>query len=392
MSNNYIDATGLHTQSVPEIVAALEASFREIYGDAINLEVNSPDSQMINLFAQAVGDTLDCITQVYNSFNPDLAVGVVLDQRCSINGVVRRGATFTRTNVTIVVDRPVTLTGINTDPTSPFKVQDLTANIFSLEETVSFPSAGSYVVGFISDVPGAIETVPNTMTVITTVTLGVISVNNPDNATTRGVNQESDVSLRLRRQQSVSLPSQGYLSGLQGALLSLDNVLDCKVYENDTSIINSFGISPHSIYAVVDGGDDDEIATTIYNKRNAGCGMDGDTIVLVPQVNGFDIPIKFQRPAYEDLYIQLTVTSLEPTHLIDEEYIKDYLFDALNYIIYEPADFTTITALVRQADPLAVVAAGGVSADGLTFDPYLYPASIASRFLVSTSRINVIVV
>lgn len=392
MSNNYVDSTGLHTQTVPELVAALEASFKEIYGDAINLAVNSPDSQMINLFAQAVGDTLDCITQVYNSFNPDTAVGVVLDQRCAINGVVRRGATFTRTNVSITVDRPVTLDGINTNPTTPFKVQDLTANIFSLESTVSFSAAGTYPVVFISDVPGAIETIPNTITVITTVTLGVTAVNNPDNAISTGVDQESDVSLRLRRQQSVSLPSQGYLAGLQGALLGLDNVLDCKVYENDTSIFDSNGISPHSIFVVIDGGDDDEIARVIYNKRNAGCGMDGSTIVTVAQVNGFSIPIQFQRPTYENLYIQLTVTSLEPTHIIDEEYLKEYLFDNLNYLIYEPADFTTITALVRDADQFAVVANGGVSNDGITYEPYLYPSSIASRFLVSTSRINIIVV
>lgn len=392
MSNNYVDSTGLHTQTVTELVTALEDGFKTIYGDSINLAVNSPDSQMINLFAQAVGDTLDCMTQVYNSFSPDTAVGVVLDQRCAINGVVRKGATFTRTNVTITVDRPVTLYGIDTNPTEPFKVKDLTANIFALEATTSLPSAGVYVREFIAEIPGVIETIPNTIVVVETVTLGVLSVNNPDNAIVTGENQESDVALRLRRAQSVSLPSQGYLPGLQGALAGVANVVDVKVYENDTSVTDSNGIPGHSIYCVVDGGDIDDISQVIYNKRNAGCGMKGDIVVLVDQVNGFKLPIKFSRPIYEDLYIRMTLTSLEPTHLIDENYIKEYLYNNISYTIYEPADFTTITAAVRAADQYAVVVDGGVSYDGITYESYLYPQDIAGRFLVSESRIDIIVV
>lgn len=392
MSNNYVDSTGLHTQTVGELVAALEAAFKQIYGPSINLNVNSPDSQMINLFAQAVGDTLDCVTQVYNSMNPDAAMGVVLDQRCAINGVTRRGASFTRTNVEITVDRPLTLQGLNDAPDAPFTVQDLTANKFGLEVTTSFPSAGTYTREFISLVPGAIETMPNTITVVTTITLGVTAVNNPDNAITTGTNQETDPALRFRRTASVALPSQGYLEGLTGALLTLDNVTDVKVYENDTSVIDEYGIPPHSIFAVVDGGSNAEIADVIYNKRNAGCGMKGDVVVIKSMINGFNMPIKFQRPTYENLYIRMTLTSLEDTHIIDEEYIKQYLFENIVYKIFEPADFTTITAAVRAADQYAVVVNGGVGFNSVTYTSYLYPNSISSRFLVSTARIDVIVV
>jgi uncharacterized phage protein gp47/JayE len=392
MSNNYVDSTGLHTQTVSQLVTALETAFRTIYGPTINLNVNSPDSQMINLFAQAVGDTLDCVTQVYNSMNPDTAMGVVLDQRCAINGVTRRGASFTRTNVNITVDRPLTLLGLTDAPDAPFTVQDLTANRYGLELTTSFPSAGTYTREFISLVPGAIETMPNTITVITTITLGVTAVNNPDNAITTGTNQETDIALRFRRTASVALPSQGYLEGLTGALLTLDNVADVKVYENDTSVFDEYDIPPHSIFAVVDGGNDIEIADVIYNKRNAGCGMKGDNIVIKTMINGFTMPIKFQRPTYENLYIRMTLTSLEDTHIIDEEYIKQYLFANISYKIFEPADFTTITAAVRSADQYAVVVNGGVSSDDITYESYLYPESISSRFLISIPRIDIIVV
>jgi len=388
---NYVDSTGLHTQSVTEIVTTLSDGFRGIYGANINLNANSPDAQMINLFAQALIDTLESIAQVYNSFNPDTAVGVVLDQRCAINGVIRKGASYTRTNVVVTTDRNVTLSGVDTNPTNPFTVQDLTGNKFALETTVSI-AAGNHTLEFISVVPGQIETIPNTITVITTVTLGVTAVNNPDSAISTGQNQETDIELRLRRTQAVALPSQGYLPGLTGALLGLNNVIDVKVYENDTSATDIYGIPSHSIWAIVDGGDNTEIAQVIYNKRTAGCGMKGSVLVSLPQVNGTDFVVKFDRPVYENLYISLTIESLSPTHLIDPDYLKQIIYDQISYTIYQPADYTAITTVVKEADSYAVVISGGVSNDGITFEPFLYPASLSGRFLLSLSRINITVI
>lgn len=388
---NYVDSTGLHTQTVTEIVTNLQDGFKAIYGANINLNANSPDAQMINIFAQAMVDTLEAIAQVYNSFSPETAVGSVLDQRCAINGVVRKGASFTRTDVDVVVDRPVTLLGIDTNPDNAFIIQDLTANKFALQNTVSL-TAGTHTLEFISVVPGQIETIPNTITVITTVTLGVTGVNNPNSAISTGENQETDIELRLRRSQAVSVPSQGYLPGLTGALLGLTNVVDVKVYENDSNTTDIYGIPGHSIWAIVDGGADSDIAEIIYNKRNAGCGMKGSEIVMISQVNGLDFAVKFDRPVYENLYVSLTIESISPTHLIDADYLKQVIYDQISYTIYQPADYTAITTVVKEADPYAVVVSGGVSSDGLTFVPFLYPTTLASRFLLSIPRINITVI
>jgi len=388
---NLVDSTGLQTDTVTDLVTALETGFRSIYGADINLNVNSPDAQMINLFAQAVIDTLDCITQVYNSFNPNLATGVVLDQRVAINGLVRSGATFTRTNVAVTTDRSVTLNGVDLYPTTAFTVSDSTGNKFFLENTVSL-LAGVHSLSFVSAVPGQIETTPNTINTITTITLGVTAVNNPDSAIITGQNQETDVALRLRREVSVALPSQGYLEGLTGALLGLSNVAYAVVYENDSSTTDANGIPGHSIWCVVDGGSNADIAEVIYNKRNAGCGMYGSVLVSVPQVNGFDFIVKFDRPVYENIYIEMTVESIKPTHTIDTEYLKQVVYDSIVYGIYEPADYTEITTVIKQADPLAVVLSGGVSLDDITYVPFLYPTTLAGRFLLSLNRINIIAV
>lgn len=132
MTSNYVDSTGLNLQQLADIVTELENGFKAIYGSDINVGANSPDGQMINLFAQAKIDILDCISQVYNSFSPTSAIGVALDQRCALNGVVRKGATKTTTNVTVTTDREVSLLGLSAGAGTPFTSKDLAGNKFYL--------------------------------------------------------------------------------------------------------------------------------------------------------------------------------------------------------------------------------------------------------------------
>jgi uncharacterized phage protein gp47/JayE len=334
---------------------------------------------------------LDSIVQVYNGFSPDSAVGAVLDQRCAINGVIRGGATFTRTNATLTTTQSVTIEGIDTNPTSPFTIRSTTGNNFALAETISL-LAGSHVLEFISVTPGLIETVPNTITVIATVTAGVSAVNNPDSAISTGVSQETDVALRIRRTNSVASPAQGWLPSMTGNLLAVDNVIGVKVFENDTDTTDSNGIPAHTMWAVVDGGSDLDIGKVIYRIRNAGCGMKGSEEVTIVQVNGFDFTVLFDRPVYENLYISLTITSLDSNHLIDPDYLKQVIYDSIVYTIYQPADYTAITTVVKEADPNAVVTSGGVSKDNITFSPFLYPTLLNGRFLNSIPRITITVV
>ena len=391
MTNNYIDVSGLHTETLQEIIDDITAKLQAIYGADINVEANSPDGQMINIFSQAKIDLLDAIVSTYNSFSPEVAIGTVLDQRCAINGVIRNGATYTRTNITIVTDRILTLNGLDTAPNNPFTVQDASGNLFYLLETVALAS-GSNVKEFRAAVAGRIETTIGTITTINTVTLGVTSVNNPDSATYTGVNEETDAELRIRRQASVSMRSEGFLTGLTGSLKNITGVIDAEVYENITDATDVNGVPPHSMWAIVDGGVNADIADVIYLKRNAGCGMSGSSSVDIVQVNGTVFTVLFDRPTYEDLYIDVTIQSIDPLHTIDDNYIKNSIFENFSYIIYQPADFTAITTWIKEFDPLAVVISGGVSDHVGDYTSFLYPSTVASKWIMSTTRINVTVV
>ena len=388
---NYIDSAGLHLETLNEIVADLETAFKNIYGQDINVDPNSPDGQMINIFAQAKIDMLDTIASVYNSFSPDVASGTVLDQRCAINGIIRNGATYTLTNITITADKIVTINGLDTAPDNPFTVQDGAETKFNLQQTATL-AIGANVVQFRAEEIGLIATTIGSIVDVVTVTLGVVAVNNPDSALNTGVNEETDAELRIRRQASIAMQSVGFIPGTQSALKNIGGVIDAVVYENTTDGVDVNLVPPHSMWAIVDQGETSAIANVIYVKRNAGCGMKGDESFDILQVNGSMFTVFFDRPTYENLYIEITVQSIDALHVIDGDFIKNSIYDNFSYTIFQPADFTAITTWVKEFDQLAVVISGGVSDHAGDYEPFLYPATVASRFIMSVARITVTVI
>lgn len=387
---SFVDSLGLHTDTATDIITNLEDGFKAIYGTNINLDANSPDAQMINLFAQAKIDLLELVQNVYSSFDPNQASGAVLDQRVSINGIKRRGSTLTRTYVDVTTDRILTLLGMDTSGT-PFTISDGSGTLFVLESTVTTINGVNSLI-FSASESGNVQTTIGALTQIETITLGVISVTNPASPFTQGVDEETDTQLRTRRQTSVSLPAIGALDATQAAIFAVDNVVDAVVYENVTNATDIYSTPAHSIWAIVDGGTNLDVANAIYAKRNAGCGMRGAVQQSITQVNGVPFVVKFDRPVYEDLYVSITLTALKTTHTIDANYLKNAIYNQIIYKIYEPADFTAITTLIKTLDPLAVVTLGGVSKTAGSYTGFVYPTTIQNRFILSLSRITITVI
>lgn len=308
---NALTSAGLTTATRTELYDNMSAAMRAIYGNDINLDSDTPDGQMLNIFIQSILDVQDLITQVYNSFNPDNAIGNVLSQRVAINGIQRQGGTFTITPVTVVNSQSVNLYGLDQTAQTIYTVGDAAGNLWELQETVLGVSPGTHIYNFQAAVPGAITTTPNTITVQTVVVLGVVSVNNPTIYTTLGINEESDAALKLRRQISVSLASQGYLQGLLAALENINGVTAAFVYENTTGITDGDLIPGHSIWVITSGsGAPADIAQAIYTKRNAGCGMKGDQSYTITQVDDSIFTVFWDDVVSINLFIAFTATSL----------------------------------------------------------------------------------
>ena len=139
-----LDAQGLQVKTAQEILSDLSADFRNIYGNDINIDQNSPDGQILGIVTQMATDLRELLVQVNNGFDPDRAIGRILDERVVINNIERVGATYTVINIDITVNQTVTLQGLDGNYNDPnataYTVQDNAGNQFILADTTTLVS------------------------------------------------------------------------------------------------------------------------------------------------------------------------------------------------------------------------------------------------------------
>lgn len=390
-----ITSTGLTVKTLTEIITDLEDGFKEIYGNDINIDPNSPDGQLINLFAQSASDIRELAVQINNGFDPDRAVGRILDERVVINNIERQGGTFTIQPIEIVTDRTVDLEGLdeafNDINGTGFTIQDDSGNEFILIDSVTL-TAGTNTKNFRARQIGNVTTTVNTINNFVTIVLGVVSVDNPSGALSVGQDEETDAELRVRRQQSVAINSTGYLNGLLAAVLNLDGVSEAVLYENETNAVDSNGIPAHGIWLVVEGGANTDIADVIYGKKSYGANMKGTVEVEIVTASNFTFTAKFDRPTATDLYIQFDIQPIVSSPSFDEAAVKQYIVDNLTYNIGEYAETSLITEIARDA----LQATGGegvavnveISDDDITYVDYLEAPTLDAQWVLDTTRIT----
>lgn len=393
--SDVLNETGLTLKTLPEITADLSEDLKSIYGDDISIAPDSPDGQLIGIVSQVGVDLREVIRDVYTSFDPAQAQGTVLDQRVEINGIQRRGATFTITPINITVDRTVTLKGLDaasdlTDiPAGVYTVKDDAGTKFVLLATTTI-AAGTHSLSFRAAEIGEVLVTINTITTAATAIAGVTAINNSAGVTTQGVDEESDAALRIRRERSVAGPSMGYTDSLESAILALDNVTACNVEENTSGATDVYGIPAHSIWCVVENGDDDEIAYAIYTKKSAGCGTYGTVTKTVTRTNGRTVTVKFGRPVNVPLYIRFTI-SVPSGGAIDTDYLKAQILANVSYLIGEDATSDEIVCFLKQLNNLYRITLAGISLDGLAWAEILTASSIQNKFVLDASRITITV-
>lgn len=389
---NIINETGLTTKTHDELRVELENKFKLIYGADINLDPSSPDAQMIMAFVQATMDNLDLLKQVFNSFDPDSAFGTTLDRRVGINGIQRQSGTYTITNITIVTNQAINLYGDNQLIEPAYTVSDNAGNKWVLMSTQNIPSAGTYSFAFRAFEVGAKLTTPNTINSPVTIVLGVESINNPTVLTSKGLDEEKDFNLKIRRQKSVSLASQGYLTGLLAALKNISGVVDAFVYENMTDAIDAYGVGGHSIWAVVSGtASDEEIAQAIYSKRNAGCGMTGDKLFLVTQADGSLFPIRWDNVVAQNVFIKFQADSLDGVNPPNIEAIISGLSALFVPGVNEKININDLATAVQLIDNNCLVTESGFSlAYNGVYTTTLQPSNRSKQFTISPSNIIVL--
>lgn len=339
-----VTAEGISAPDYQTILSTLTAYFRQIYGSDAYLEPDSKDGQLVALIALAIHDANNTAIAVYNSFSPATARGAALTNNVKINGIARKGATNSTVDVVLTGTAGTTITNGS--------VKDVNGVLWLLPDKVVTGTDGTVTVTATCETEGAVAAQSGTVTVINTPTRGWVSVTNPDAAVV-GSAAETDAELRIRQGQSVALASVTPFEALDGAIGAVDGVTRHKLYENDTGETDSNGLPPHSIAAIVDGGDVNDIAQTIRSKKGQGVATWGTTTVQVTDKYGYPYNISFSRPVNVPVYVSLTLDvftgySSEIGEQIRQE-IADYINaldigdDVLLSRLYSPANLGVVS-------------------------------------------------
>ncbi len=390
---NLIDGSGIVIESYPEILNDIINGTSEvpglvsIYGSDINIGSNTPDGNFINIFALSKEDVLQLCVAIYDSFDPDEAVGVALDNISQLCGITRQGGSYTETNIVLTNTQSVNLVGLDNTALTPFTISDSNGNQFYLKVSISLSTYGTNVLSFRAANVGYIQVIPNTITTIVTITPGVATVNNPSPPTLIGEDQETDAAFRVRRQYSVSIPAQGAFYGLYAGLLTIYGLNEAVVYVNNThSMDYTKNIPGNTIWVITDGGTAQDVGRMIYKYLNLGCGMKGNEVVNITQIDDSSFPVYYDTAVYQDLYITMKLSS-KSSASIDTSAIKTYL--STNYIlgIYEAADITAVDYLIRTYSPDLVMSSAGVSLTNGSYGTSVWPSAYINKFVVSGTNI-----
>lgn len=293
-----INENGITAPAFEDLLASLQASYQAIYGGDVDLAPDTQDGQWIAVQAQAIYDSNQAIIAAYLSYSPSYAQGVGLSSVVKINGIRRLLPSLSTVELV--------LTGQAGKTVANGVVADLFGNRWNLPPLVAIDTSGEGNATATAQLPGAITAAPNTVSDIQTLMPGWQSVTNPASAAP-GAPLETDAALRLRQTFSTALPAITPRETILGNLLNVAGVTRAEVYENDTDSTDQNGIPSHSISAVVEGGSDIDIATTIARHKNVGCGTYGITEITVADSRGVPNTINFYPLTLVPIYVAITL-------------------------------------------------------------------------------------
>jgi uncharacterized phage protein gp47/JayE len=313
-----VTAQGFERTRLDERVQQLFAAYRLIYGEDISLDPDDLDGEFLSLIAEAVSNVDQLAEDVYNAFNPNNAIGVALSLLVQLNSIRRIAGAYSTADLTVGGSDTTFIPAGSLVRSTYDNSQWVTTG------DVTIGSSGNALVSCRALTFGARFAPANTITKIDTPIFGWQSVTNLASATP-GRAEESDEELRQRRKQSTATASQGIVDGIYGTILNIPNVRLAKVYENETDDVDANGQAPHSLNAVVEGGDIGEIAMALYIKRSAGVTMLGAVEQDVVDSQGHIQTMRFDRPTDLNAYITVNVTKLPGYPVDGATKIKDAL-------------------------------------------------------------------
>lgn len=346
----YIQSTGVIIPDTSTIKTDVEGEYKNALGIDLDVTSSTPQGRLIETETLSRADVLATNALVANALNPNTSFGVFLDAISALTGTKRKSATKTEVLVTLAGRSGTVIPAGSQARTDA-------GNVFELVDSFTIPSNGSGTAYFQAIETGVIPCAIGTLNQIVTPILGWETINNPV-AAVIGVEVESDASLRIRRKKEM-YSGAALLDSIKSAIMQVDGVLSAYINENETNgtkEIDGVSLNPHSIYVVVDGGSNSDIANAIWLHKSLGCGYTGTIEETVYGPYNVPYTVKFNRPTYQPIKLSVNVTASKNS---DTENVAQQVKDALS--AWANGEINGVDGLSLGTDVSPFEAAGAIT-------------------------------
>jgi hypothetical protein len=261
--------------------------------------------QILDVAADPIGQCYETIQSLYDGFDPDGAIGTLLENIAGLTGLTRQVATYSTATLTLG-GTPGTVIAAG----KRSRVPD--GGIFALNEDATIGVGGTVDAAATCTTAGAVEAAAGSITEIVDAVSGWTSVTNAAEAT-EGDPIETDTALRTRRESTFSAGGSCIPMSLAAALERLDFVTSANVISNDTSATVD-GVPAHSfrtvIYPTITDADDLEtIAQTIWLHKPAGIESYGtDKSATVTNAYDYSYTVKWDWATTLTMHANIAIT------------------------------------------------------------------------------------
>jgi uncharacterized phage protein gp47/JayE len=285
-------------QCLLEVKAAIQATF------GANQQVDDPSGpwgELAAILADRESELWDMGQGLYASRDPDQATGAALQGICAITGTLPQAATYSAVACTLMGTAGVVV------PAKSVATVGQNGARFASQDDATIGSDGTVAgVVFQAQTAGPVAALAGSLNTIATPVAGWSSLANPLDATL-GLAADTDASLRLKRLAELNIAGSATKDAVRAEILRVSDVTSCTIFRNLMAVVDSNGLPPYSIEALVTGGADTDIWQALWRSVGAGTQTFGDQIGTVTDAKGNPQPVAFSRPAILQIYASLSL-------------------------------------------------------------------------------------
>lgn len=350
--------TGFQPKTMQVIIEEVNALFHAEYGTSFDMSNRTPQGHIVGIMAEREALLWEILEAIVSSTDPDAAFGVYLDSLLALSGTIRRSATRSTAMLTLTGDAATAVpqgTQFSNRVTGERFATDISATLYSVpaRATMTAYSLGDRVtntgsvyiaivagtssigVGYLGKTPSnidgpflrwrylgegaAVADVPATslntgeivgisgdITVIENPISGLDGVINITDADL-GTTLETDGEARLRRESILTTSGSATIDALRSDLLEVPGVTRVTIFQNTSDYVNSDGLPGHSIEALIQGGDNQDIFDALLANVAAGIGTFGGIPGTATDELGNVFAMAFSRPTPIVIYVEVTL-------------------------------------------------------------------------------------